>query len=283
MKLQLNFFFSDKRLLVGFTILLVIIILSLLGSLVIPYNPIESDLSNALLPPSLTHPFGTDHMGRDLFVRILAGLKMSLTFIVPSVLLSAGIGTILGVVAGYYGGIIDEVIYYFVNLMLSLPILILALMFVGFFGFSVLNLFVVLVLSLWVLFARVSRNVVLSLKEEGFIEGLKAIGAGSFYLITKHLIPNSLAPIIALTTTTMGVTFIIVSSLCFLGVGVQPPTPECGLILREGMTYMRVAPWLVIFPSIFITFTVAGFILVGDSLRDLLDPKARFKLRKFLL
>ena len=131
--------FSDRRLLAGFIIVSIIIAFSFFGQLFIPYDPIEPDLSSMLLPPSLTHPLGTDHMGRDLLIRILAGLEISLILIIPSVLFSAGVGTILGVIAGYYGGIIDEIIYYFVNLMLSLPTLILALMFVGFFGFSILK------------------------------------------------------------------------------------------------------------------------------------------------
>ncbi len=261
----------------GLGIILLMVILGLLAPL-IAGNPYKTDLKDRLEPPSLKHPFGTDQLGRDLFSRVLWGARTSLFVALTISLISMSLGCIIGAVSGYFGGIIDDVIGRIIDVFLAIPELVFNIALVGIFcvayGVSTWNVILAVVITNWVSYARITRGIVLSLKEREFVLCAKAIGAGEWYILLRHVIPNSIGPIVVLATLNMGNVIMTIASLGFLGLGIQPPTPEWGQMINAGKDYITTAPWLTFFPGLFIALSVLGFNLLGEGLRDVLERKS---------
>jgi len=250
-------------------------IVALLAPWLAPYDPIM-DMDTPLLNiGSKGHLLGTDDYGRDILSRLLYGARISLLvgFIVVAV--SGSIGTILGIIAGFYGGWVDSIIMRVVDILFGFPFFILALVLMAILGPSLTNAMLALILVGWIQYARVARSKVLSIKEEDYTEASRAIGASSLRIMLRHILPNSLAPIIVQATLGVGGAILTVASLSFLGMGAQPPTPEWGAMLSEGKQYLRQAPHLTVVPGIAIALVVLFLNLIGDGLRDALDPKLR--------
>ncbi len=256
-----------------------LVLLALLTPLIAPYDPNLLDVGGHRLAPSWQHLMGTDEFGRDLFSRVMYGARISLSIGFIAVSISATIGTLIGAVAGYYGGWIDSAVMWLVDLLLSLPRLVLLLAIVGFFRASgAQSLFlIVFILGLtgWMGVSRIVRSAVLSLKEQDFIQACRALGLPSWRIIVLHLAPNAMAPVIVYASLAIGSTILVEAALSFLGLGVPPPTATWGAIVNDGREFMRAAPWITIFPGLMIVAAVMSFNLLGDGLRDALDPKLR--------
>lgn len=227
------------------------------------------------LSPSLSHPFGTDSLGRDYFSRALYGGRISLSVGIVSVSISVFIGVLSGAIAGFYGGLIDTAICRFIDTLLCIPTFFLILTVNAYLGPSIFNIMMVIGIFGWMGVARLVRSQFLSLKEQDFVQAAKALGANDFSIIRRHLLPNSMAPVIVAATMGVAAAIIIESSLSFLGLGVQEPTSSWGSMLRVSQTYLRTAPWLAIFPGLMISLTVLALNFIGDGLRDALDPKLK--------
>jgi len=237
------------------------------------YSPFQLDITARLQPPSLKHPLGTDQLGRDLLARVIYGSRVSIEVGLFAVGLSGVVGTVIGLISGYYGGLIDDVIMRIVDILLAFPGLILAIAVAGFLGPSLINVVFALSIRAWVNYARLIRGNVLSVKEDEYVLGAQALGASTPRILTKHILPNSLAPVIVQATMGLGGMIIAEAGLSFLGLGPQPPVPSWGNLLSLGRSYINNGWWLSIFPGVAIFLTVMGFNLVGDSLRDTLDPR----------
>jgi peptide/nickel transport system permease protein len=216
---------------------------------------------------------GTDNLGRDLLSRIIYGSRVSLLVGATTVIFAGLIGCFLGAVAGYYGEMIDETINKTTEIFLAFPFLLLAISVMAFLGQGLYNLILALVLSRWVQYCRIVRGEVLSLKERDFIQAVRALGGRDFYIIIRHIMPNTLPSVMVIATFAMAIVIITEASLSFLGLGIPPSIPTWGSMLSEGRSYMYRAPWLTIWPGMAIFITVLGINLLGDGLRDILDPK----------
>ncbi len=269
----------NSRARIGLFTLFVLYSLALLAPLIAPYDPTAqvNVLQVRFLPPSLETGYllGTDGFGRDILSRIIYGARISLSIGFVAVLIAAVIGTVLGVLAGYFGGWIDTFIMRFVDLMLGFPRLFLILIVIAFVGPSILWVILVLGFTGWMGVARLIRGEVLSLKEQEFIVAAKALGVNTPRILIRHLLPNTLAPIIVFVTLTIGNVILIEAGLSFLGLGVQPPTPSWGNIIDLGRKNLLDAWWISTFPGLAIVITVLSFNIVGDALRDAFDPKLR--------
>ncbi len=244
---------------------------------VIAGNPYKTNMAERLRPPSFEHPFGTDQLGRDVFSRIVWGARTSTVVAITISAISMSIGCLVGAVSGYFGGIVDDLIGRIIDVFLAIPELVLNIALVGIlcvaYGASVWNVILAIVVTNWVSYARVTRGIVLSLREREFVLCEKAIGAGEWYILFRHVIPNAVGPIVVLATLNMGNVIMTVASLGFLGLGIQPPTPEWGQMINSGKNYITTAPWLTFFPGLFIALAVLGFNLLGEGLRDDLERK----------
>ncbi len=237
-----------------------------------PHDPYLVNLDHQLLPPSAQNWFGTDKFGRDLLTRIMYGTRISLVIgLVPS-LLSMAIGAVMGIVSGYYGGKTDFIIMRFADVMIAFPSLLLAIVVMYTLGASLFNIFIALSLVEWAKTARVVRSQTLSLKEKEFVEAALAIGVKKRTIMLKHILPNCLPVLIVLFSLRIPEAIMYESSLSFLGVGAQPPTPSWGLLVSQGKEYLFSAPWVAIMPGIAILITVLAFNFMGDGIRDALDP-----------
>ena len=254
-----------------------ILLVTLLAPLVSPYDPAfqGSLVTERLLPPSGAHPLGTDHLGRDVLSRLLYGARISLGIGVAAVAVAVTLGTGLGAVAGYVGGWVDGVVMRLVDLVLAFPRLVLIIAVLAFFDPSALLVTVVLGLTLWPATARLVRGEVLGLREEDFVVAARALGFGTGRILLRHVLPNALAPVIVAAALGIGDVIILESGLSFLGLGVQPPTPSWGSMISDGRAHLLGAWWLSAFPGAAVVLTVLAFNLVGDGLRDLLDPRLR--------
>lgn len=268
---------KNKMALIGLAIILLLVIVAAIAPVFAPHHPYEQDLEKAFLPPSLEYPFGTDDFGRCIFSRIIFGTRISLAIGVVVTAISAVTGIILGMLAGFYSGIVDEVIMRIVDIFLAFPGLILALVIAGLLGPGMFNVLFALSLVGWMGYARVVRGVVLAEKEKNFVETARALGAGSLYIMYRHLLPNVLAPVIVMATLGIGQAILAAAGLSFLGLGAQPPVPVWGSMLNDGKMYLQTAPHLTIFPGLAIMITVLSFNFLGDGLRDLFDPRLREK------
>ncbi len=226
-------------------------------------------------PPTLAHPLGTDQLGRDQLSRLMHGARTSLSVGLVATLVAAGLGTTLGAIAGYFGGIADTVIMRLVDFMFSIPRLLLLLVVAALLG-SGLNVVILLIgLTSWMHVARLVRGSFLSLREQEFVQAARSLGASDVRLIVRHILPNSLGPLTVAATLAVGAAILIESTLSYFGYGVQPPTPSWGNMLQNAQSEMYAAPWLAIFPGLFILITIMSVNFVGDGLRDALDPQQR--------
>lgn len=267
----------NRLALVGLVFLVALYLVALLAPLLAPYDPIaQRDIAaTGYLPPSPEHWFGTDQFGRDVLSRILYGARISLAIGFIAVGIAVTIGTLIGAVAGYLGGRIDSGLMRFTDVVLSFPRLVLLIMIIALFEQSLALIIIVLGLTQWPGTTRIVRGEVLSLREREFIEAARALGMGRTRIILRHLVPNVLAPVIVAATLGIGNTIVLEAGLSFLGIGVQPPTPSWGTMVADGRQSLLGAWWVATFPGLAIVFTVLAFNLVGDGLRDALDPRAR--------
>ncbi len=266
---------------VGGAILSLLLVCGLAAPFLAPYDPQEQRLEHRLQPPgwgirgSDPHRLGTDNLGRDILSRIIYGSRISLLVGATTVVLAGFMGCFLGALAGYFGDLTDEVISKISEIFLAFPFLLLAIALMAFLGQGLVNLILALMMSRWVQYCRVVRGEVLSLKERDFVVAARALGGRDFYILFRHVVPNTLASVTVIATFAMAIVIIAEASLSFLGLGVPPSIPTWGSMLSEGRSYMYRAPWLTIFPGIAIFVTVFGINLLGDGLRDILDPKLR--------
>lgn len=263
---------ENKMVSICLILLGIVLLLAILAPIIAPYDPNAINLKNSLHPPSTAYPLGTDHLGRDVLSRLLYGATTSFVIAFSVVGLSLVLGLLLGGAAGYYGGWLDETISRLMDLFLSFPGIIFALAIVGALGSGVLNLIIALFLVNWASYARLMRGQVLSTKNNDYISSARVIGASDRRILFRHILPNSLAPVVVLATMDIGHVILAAAALSFLGLGIPPSIPEWGSMLNAGKEFMRTAPYLTIFPGIAITFTVILFSLLGDGFRDILDP-----------
>jgi peptide/nickel transport system permease protein len=263
--------------LAGGVIILLLVCIAVLAPHIAPHDPARVDLNQSLTAPDANFPMGTNKLGRCVMSQMIYGARITLGAGALVVLATAAIGMMMGIVSGYFGGLIDEIIMRFVDVMLALPGIILALIVAGLLGPGVFNLMLALAVTGWTGFARVVRSTVLSLKELAFIESAKALGASNVYIIRAHIVPNCMSPVIVLATFGMARAILAISALSFLGLGCQPPNFDWGSMLKESVLYMRTAPHLVVYPGIAIMISVLAFNFFGDGLRDYFDVKATHK------
>jgi peptide/nickel transport system permease protein len=254
---------------------------AVLAPQVVPHNPVRERLIDRLLPPSWAEQgewrfvLGTDHLGRDLLSRIVYGARVSLVVGLAAVGLGGLLGTVLGVLAGFVGGHADEVIMALADLQLAIPTILLAIAIIAVLGPSFVNLVVVIGISGWVTYARVARGQVLSLREREFVEAVRAQGGSRLRIVWRHILPNILSPLIVVATLDLARTIIMESTLSFLGLGIQPPTPSWGGMLSDGREYLLTAWWIATFPGVALMLTALSVNRLGDWLRDLTDPQLR--------
>jgi ABC-type dipeptide/oligopeptide/nickel transport system permease subunit len=265
----------DRTALVGLVILVVLFAAALLAPVLTPYDPAATHVSERLAPPSLEHPLGTDHLGRDELTRILYGARVSLLTTIVIGLAILAIGTTVGLISGFLGGAVDGAIMRVVDVLLAFPSLLLALAVAGFLGPGLLNLALAMIAVSWVEYARLVRGLVLGIKERSYVESARALGLPRRTVALRHVLPNLMGPVIVLATLQSGRLLLALAALSFLGLGVSPPTAEWGTMLNEARDYLAVAPELMIYPGLAITIAGLGFNLLGDGLRDVLDPTLR--------
>jgi len=269
-------YFKKNRLAVGgMALILVTFFVAASASLLAPYDPGKTDVSTKLKPPSLEHYLGTDQLGRDVFSRMLFGSRVSLSVGFVAVSISICIGILVGAIAGYYGRWIDSVLMRFVDIMLCFPSFFLILTVVALLGPSLFKVMVVIGITSWMGTSRFVRAEFLSLRERDFTQAAKALGVKDSRIIFRHILPNALAPVFVTATLDVATAILVEAGLSFLGFGVQPPAPSWGNILTEGRTYIFDAWWLTVFPGLAILITVLSFNLLGEGLRDALDPRLR--------
>jgi peptide/nickel transport system permease protein len=248
---------------------------ALFAPLIAPYDPLDQALGSRLQPPSLEHWLGTDQLGRDIASRLLHGARISLVIGVV-VVASAGIfGTLVGLVAGYAGGLVDEALMRLTEVFLAFPPLILAMAIAGALGPSLTNAIIAIAVVTWAVYARLARGQILSLRRREFVEAAQGIGASQPRIILRHLLPNAVAPLLVQASFDMGSAIIAAAGLSFIGFGAQPPTPEWGVMISEGRNFISTQPWLSLFPGLAILLAVGSFNLLGDGLRDAFDPRLR--------
>lgn len=266
---------ADRTALVGLVIVLSAAALSLGAPLIAPAAPDAVDITARFAGPSTPHPFGTDNLGRDLLSRVLYGGRISLVSAVLVTVAITAIGVCVGLVTGYYGGWVDAIVMRVVDVLLALPRLVLALAVTGVLGPGVLNLALAIIAVGWAEHSRVVRALVLGLRERAFVESARAVGATPGRIVFRHIAPNLIGQVIVLSTLDLGSILLTLAGLSFLGLGIRPPTPEWGSMLAEGKTFLDRAPQLMLYPGAAIALVVLGSNLLGDGLRDLLDPRTR--------
>lgn len=252
----------------GILIIVVLSLAAILAPLISPYDPSAIDQTNMLMPPSNSHLLGTDSLGRDILSRMIYGARISLSIGLIAVGIATVLGLILGSLAGFYGGFIDSLIMRLVDIMLCFPTFFLILAVVAILEPSIFNIMAVIGFTSWMGPARLIRAEILSLKEREFIQAIRAIGASDFRIITRHLIPNAIGPVLVNATLGIAGAILLESGLSFLGLGVQPPTPSWGNILIESKSTLGVAWWITIFPGLAILITIAGFNLLSEGLKQ---------------
>lgn len=257
----------------GAIVLGVILLFILLGGVLSPYSPYKTDLENVLLPPSWQHPMGTDDLGRDEATRILNGGRVSLGLGLIASLVSLVIGCTVGGIAGYYGGALDNVLMRITDTVLCLPWLFTMMIFAVLFGKGFFSIALAVGVLTWTSIARIVRASFLSLKEQDFVLAARSVGATNLSIMVKHVLPNSMAPVLVAATLRVGEAIIYESALSYLGLGIQPPTASWGSMLNLAQEHLRTAPWMGLFPGLMIFFGVLSVNLVGDGLRDALDPR----------
>ena len=266
---------ENRLALFGGCVICLLAVVALLAPWLSVYNPSAIDPQSVLLPPCRAHPLGTDHLGRDLLSRVIWGTRVSLEVGVISVGIACIVGTLVGGLAGFYGGWIDSVLMRLVDVMLCFPTFFLILAVIAVLEPSIWNIMVVIGVTSWMGIARLVRAEVLSLREREFVLAAKALGIPPRRILIRHILPNALAPVLVAATLGVGAAILTESALSFLGIGVQPPTPSWGSILAVGKDYIEVAWWLSLFPGLAILLTVLGYNLLGEGIRDAVDPRLR--------
>ncbi|THE63838.1 ABC transporter permease [Salinadaptatus halalkaliphilus] len=264
----------------GGIIVVVLGVVAIVGPVVVPHDPTTQTLQNRLQAPSLVHPLGTDQLGRDVLARIVYGARYSLGIALLVTAIRVVIGTGVGLVAGYAGGWIDEILMRLVDIQLAFPGLVLALVVAGILGPSLRNVMIALAVVGWTTYARVVRGSVLSIREREYVAAAKLAGTPRRRLFRRHLLPNVVNPVLVIATLNLGTVILATAGLSFIGLGAQPPTPEWGTMLSDGRNHLRSAWWIVNAPGVAIMLTVLGFNLLGDGLRDALDPRQQTKLEE---
>jgi peptide/nickel transport system permease protein len=265
----------------GFLVVALVVLVAVLAPLVSPFDPLEQDIGQRLRPPGWqdaqgrVHPLGTDHLGRDIAARIIFGSRVALVVGLAAVLISGVLGLLIGLVAGYFGGRVDDFLMRLADIQLAFPFILLAIAVIGVLGPSLRNIIIVIGVSSWVVFARIVRGEVLSIRERDYVQAAIALGSRDGRVLLRHVLPNTFTPWLVVATLDMARVIVIESALSFLGLGVQPPTPTWGGMLADGRVYLSTAWWLATFPGLAILVTVLGINLFGDGLRDTLDPRLK--------
>ncbi len=273
MKNILKKLIKNKFAMIGLTTIILLILVSVFAPVISPYTPSQQNIFERLQPPSLTHIFGTDDLGRDVFTRMIFGARISLSVGFISVFIILVIGTFLGIVSGYYGGKADYIIMRFTDIVLCFPTFFLIILVIAFVEPNIYNVMVVIGVTSWPGLARLVRAEVLSLKEREFILVSKMMAVSNIKIFCVHILPNIISPLMVYSSLAIGGAILTESALSFLGLGVQPPMSSWGQILTSGKDYIYMAWWLSLFPGIAILVTVLAFNLVGEAIRDILDPK----------
>jgi peptide/nickel transport system permease protein len=269
-------FKKNKLAVFGLVLLTVIFMISILADFVVDFDTaINQNMQVRLQPPSREHIFGTDQYGRDMFARIIHGSRVSLFVGLISIGISLAIGVVIGSTAGFYGGRIDNVIMRFMDVLLAIPQTLMAISVVAALGPGIRNLLIAMIVSSIPRFSRIVRSSILSISGQEFVEAAKACGTSDFRIVARHIIPNAIGPIVVQATLNMAATIIAIAGLSFIGLGIEPPNPEWGSMLSEGKAQMRYYPHLVVIPGIAIVLAVMGLNLIGDGLRDSLDPRLK--------
>lgn len=270
-------FRKNKLAMAGLILLIFLILIAIMAPLFADYEKdvVSQDMSRRLTPPNKNNIFGTDHYGRDIFGRIVFGARVSLSVGLASVLISSILGLLIGSIAGYYGGLIDNILMRIMDVLLAIPSIFLAITVVATLGPGLGNLLLAISISYTPGFSRIVRSSILSIKNQEFIEAAKSCGAKNMRIIVKHIIPNAMGPIIVQVTLSIARAIIHVSSLSFLGLGIKAPMPEWGSMLAEGKPYMGDKQYLVVIPGMAIVITVMALNLIGDGIRDALDPRLK--------
>jgi peptide/nickel transport system permease protein len=265
----------NKLAFIGGMLVLSVFVVALFAPWISPHDPSQIDIKNILVGPSSQHLFGTDDLGRDVMSRMIYGARVSLEVGFVAIGIATLIGILLGAVSGYYGGYIDSAIMRAVDIMLSIPTIFLVLAVIAILEPSIINIMVVIGLTSWMEPARLVRAEFISIKEREFVTAARALGASDGRIIFKHILPNGLSPILVSATMGIGGAVLVESALSFLGLGVQPPTPSWGSLLSSGKDNIEIAWWLSAFPGLAILITVLGYNLLGEGIRDALDPRQR--------
>ena len=268
-------FLRNRRAVVGAILLLLIIGLAVFAPYVTKYDPAKQNMRNRLQPPSKEHILGTDQFGRDIYSRVVYGARLSLRVGFLSISLALVVGSALGLIAGYYGGILDNIIMRFIDILLALPGFLLALSIVAALGPGLENVILAIGVSYIPSFARMMRSSVLAIRELDYVDAAEALGARDLRIILGHIVPNAVNPIIVMTTLSLAGAILSAAGLSFLGMGAQPPTPEWGSMIATSRPFIRVSHWAVTIPGLAIFITVMSLNLVGDGLRDALDPRLK--------
>jgi peptide/nickel transport system permease protein len=245
------------------------------GGALMPYSATDMDFANLLAPPSLAHPFGTDSFGRDVLTRVLLGGRISLAISVTGVTLAAIAGVLAGLFAAWYGGVIDQLLMRCADLLFAFPSFVLALFLMVALGFGVTNVIFAIALVYVPIFARLTRNLAITIREEPYVQAARLMGQSTPRILLREILPNIMAPILVQASISIAFGVIIEAGLSFLGLGVQPPTPSLGVIMADGREYFNQGPWVLTLTGVFISFGLLGLNLLGDGLRDLTDPKLR--------
>jgi peptide/nickel transport system permease protein len=265
----------NRAAMVGLIIVLVFVVAAVLGDRLVPFDPFQQNLARALRAPGLPHPLGTDEFGRDIMSRIVHGARISSFIGLAGVGFGLVVGGGLGTAGGYLGGRADQITMRLIDVLLAFPGMLLALAIVSFLGPGLGNVLVAVGIYSVPLYARVMRGSVMSVRTQEFVEAARALGASDLRILWRHILPNAMTPIIVISSLRFADVILTASGLSFLGLGAQPPMPEWGAMLASGRVYLRVAPWVAVFPGVALALVVFGFNLLGDGLRDALDPRMR--------
>ena len=271
--------FRNVGAVLGIALLALVTLVGIFSPQISPYDPLAIDMSQKFQPPSRQHLFGTDELGRDMFSRVVMGTRISFQVAGEVLLIAGTIGIFLGIVAGYRGGIVDEIIMRAADIFLAFPSFLLAMAIVAALGASIQNAILAIAIAWWPRYARLLRGQVLAVKNMTFVDAARSIGAGDWWIMLRHVLPNCLAPLVVQFTTDAGAAILNTSALSFVQLGARPPMPEWGLMISQGRNFIVNYWWIPTFPGLAIAIAVGGFMFLGDGLRDLWDPQLRGRSR----
>ena len=274
-RLLLRKLWRNKSFKLGFPLVLFFVLLGIFAPILATHNPVKGNLSEALQPPSRNHWFGTDQLGRDIYSRVIYGSRISLIVATAGILLAVAAGVLYGSISGYIGGYVDETLMRIVDILLAFPDILLAILVAAIVGPGLTNVIIAIGTYNFPQFARIARGAVLAVKDQEYVEAAEAVGEPGTSILFRYILPNSMYPIVVHGTLRTGASILTAAALSFLGLGVQPPTPEWGAMINEAIKYLDVAPQMWVFPGIFLIITVLGFNLMGDGLNDVLNPKIK--------